>query len=73
MSAPRLASVAVLFDFDRRPDPLALRRRGNHAVYRPESNPCPGCGRTHWQVGRTMAECAVCETALPIADHGRKH
>lgn len=30
-------------------------------------NHCPGCGRTHWHIGRSMAECAFCETALPLA------
>lgn len=42
--------------------------RGYHAVYREhEVNHCPGCGRTHWFVGRLSAECAFCSTALPIA------
>jgi len=41
--------------------------RGYHVVYREqEVNHCPGCGRTHWYVGRTMAECAFCATALPL-------
>jgi hypothetical protein len=41
--------------------------RGYHVVYREhEANHCPGCGRTHWYVGRTMAECAFCSTALPL-------
>ena len=41
--------------------------RGYHVVYREhESNHCPGCSRTHWYVGRTMAECAFCATALPL-------
>ncbi|MCJ8191360.1 hypothetical protein [Sphingomicrobium aestuariivivum] len=41
--------------------------RGYHAVYREaEVNHCPGCGRTHWLVGRTSAECAFCATALPL-------
>jgi hypothetical protein len=41
--------------------------RGYHVVYREqEVNHCPGCGRTHWYVGRTMAECAFCSTALPL-------
>jgi hypothetical protein len=41
--------------------------RGYHVVYREhEANHCPGCGRTHWYVGRTMAECAFCGTALPL-------
>lgn len=34
-----------------------------------EPNHCPGCGRSQWLVGRTVAECAYCETALPL-DHG---
>jgi CDGSH-type Zn-finger protein len=33
-----------------------------------ESNHCPGCGGTHWLVGRTSAECARCDTALPLAE-----
>lgn len=41
--------------------------RGYHIVYRDhEANYCPGCGRTHWYIGRTMAECAFCATALPL-------
>lgn len=31
-----------------------------------EPNRCPGCGRRHWFVGRVTAECAFCETALPL-------
>lgn len=31
-----------------------------------EKNYCPGCNGTHWHVGRSMAECAQCETALPL-------
>ena len=42
--------------------------RGYHAVYREhEVNHCPGCGRTHWYVGRVSAECGFCSTALPLA------
>ena len=42
--------------------------RGYHAVYREQQiNHCPGCGRTHWIIGRTSAECAFCATALPLA------
>lgn len=33
-----------------------------------ESNHCPGCGGTHWLVGRSSAECARCDTALPLAE-----
>ena len=43
--------------------------RGYHAVYREhEVNHCPGCGRTHWIIGRMSAECAFCATALPLAE-----
>jgi hypothetical protein len=46
-------------------------RRGYHAIYRPrQCNHCPGCGRSQWIVGRLLAECAFCATALPLADGG---
>ncbi len=42
-------------------------QRGYHIFYRDDAtNHCPGCGRTHWYVGRMMAECAFCGTALPL-------
>jgi hypothetical protein len=45
--------------------------RGFHAVYRfGEVNHCPGCGRTHWYVGRLSAECGFCATALALAETG---
>ncbi len=43
--------------------------RGYHAVYREGAvNHCPGCGRTHWIIGRLSAECAFCTTALPLQE-----
>ncbi len=43
------------------------QERGYHIVYREhQSNHCPGCGHSHWYVGRTLAECAFCQTALPL-------
>ena len=46
-----------------------LLERGYHVVYREhEVNHCPGCGRTHWIIGRVSAECAFCTTALPLAE-----
>ena len=43
------------------------QERGYHIVYREhETNHCPGCGRTHWYIGRMLAECAFCQTALPL-------
>lgn len=42
-------------------------QRGYHIFYRDaETNHCPGCGRTQWYIGRVMAECAFCATALPL-------
>ena len=50
-----------------RRDPFNPSARGYHAVYRDgEINHCPGCGRTHWLIGRMLAECAFCTTALPL-------
>ena len=44
-------------------------RRGYHVVYRGgEVNRCPGCGRSHWHVGRLSAECGFCGTALPLME-----
>jgi hypothetical protein len=43
--------------------------RGYHVVYREkEVNHCPGCGRSHWYVGRVSAECCFCATALPLIE-----
>lgn len=43
-------------------------RRGYRVVYRQhETNHCPGCGRSHWYLGRFSAECGFCATALPFA------
>jgi len=48
-------------------------KRGYHAVYRENQvNYCPGCGRTHWFVGRSLAECGFCSTALPLAESFRQ-
>ena len=45
--------------------------RGYCVVYRENQvNHCPGCGRTHWYVGRVSAECGFCATALPLAETG---
>lgn len=79
---PKLALVSVLIA----PDPLARPvprpvpptavpvlpgERGYGAVYRPgEEHRCPGCHQRQWIVGRLMAECAFCATALPIVSDG---
>jgi len=41
--------------------------RGYHVAYRADQvNHCPGCGRSHWYIGRLSAECGFCGTALPL-------
>lgn len=53
--------------FEARGVPSRPHERGYHVVYRDhEVNRCPGCGRSHWLIGRLMAECAFCATALPL-------
>lgn len=49
-----------------------LTQRGHHIVYRANaSNHCPGCGRSHWYIGRVSAECGFCGTAIPLAEAAR--
>lgn len=61
-----MTHVPTLAELKMAHDPMG---RGYHAVYREnEVNHCPGCGRTHWLVGRLSAECAFCSTALPLAE-----
>lgn len=60
-------SIVNVRDFD-------PTKRGYYAVYREdEVNHCPGCGRTHWHVGRSLAEWGFCETALPLMESYRRH
>lgn len=55
--------------FDRRGEAFNPAARGYHAVYRHNAvNHCPGCGRSHWLIGRMLAECGFCATALPLSD-----
>lgn len=50
-----------------------LAKRGHHIVYRANtSNHCPGCGRSHWYIGRVSAECGFCGTAIPLAEARRE-
>ena len=47
-----------------------LKERGYSQLFHAQAtNLCPGCGRSHWFVGRTTAECAFCATALPLAEN----
>ena len=47
----------------------SLSQRGHHIVYRANAdNHCPGCGRSHWYIGRVSAECGFCGTAVPLAE-----
>ena len=59
-----MSNFPTLGDLGLKHDPAV---RGYHAVSREhEVNHCPGCGRTHWLIGRMSAECAFCTTALPL-------
>ena len=59
----------MLSTSEARRTPFNPNARGYHAVYRhDEVNHCPGCGRTHWLIGRVSAECAFCSTALPLME-----
>jgi hypothetical protein len=61
--------MKMLNPIESRRDPFDPAVRGYHAVYREnEVNHCPGCGRTHWYLGRMLAECAFCGTALPLQE-----
>lgn len=63
--------LVSIFSKDGRAFPHDPSQRGYHMVYRhDEVNRCPGCGRSHWYIGRLLAECGFCATALPLADPG---
>lgn len=65
-------SDVLLFDRASPTFAAALAKRGHHIVYRAnEANHCPGCGRSHWYVGRMSAECGFCGTAVPLAETSR--
>jgi hypothetical protein len=50
---------------------LEVAAQGYSPIYRNnEVNHCPGCGRSHWFVGRITAECAYCATALALQHTG---
>lgn len=54
-----------MYDFRIRRAPIGTRT--SYRLHEP--NACPGCGQSHWMVGRLTAECAFCGTALPL-HHG---
>lgn len=46
---------------------VMVQSRGYAPKYKNgEVNSCPGCGRSHWHIGRMMAECGFCATAIPL-------
>lgn len=61
--------TSAIFRLDGESFPHCPTIRGYSIVYREnEVNFCPGCGRSHWYIGRLLAECAWCGTAVPLAD-----
>lgn len=62
----------LLFERESPSFAAGLAQRGHHIVYRANaSNHCPGCGRSHWYIGRVSAECGFCGTAIPLAEARR--
>ena len=48
---------------------MNLGSRPYAILYRHDvTNYCPGCGHTHWFVGRQVAECAFCTVVLPLRE-----
>lgn len=47
---------------------------GTEPRYRPylsrTTNTCPDCGGQQWHVGRVSAQCAICDSPLPLANPG---
>jgi PilZ domain len=63
--------MSAVLVYERAPESFAtgLAKRGHHIVYRANAeNHCPGCGRSHWYIGRVSAECGFCGTAVPLAE-----
>jgi len=56
-------------------EPVAFPRRGGFVVgFHPDTvNYCPACSRSHWLVGRLSAQCAFCDTALPIVARAKAY
>ena len=66
-----MQSIPDVQVYDRAPASFAhgLAQRGHHIIYRANAeNHCPGCGRSHWHIGRITAECGFCGTAVPLAE-----
>jgi ribosomal protein S27E len=51
--------------------PANPAQRGYFVRYRGAETRCPGCSRSQWLVGRIMAECAFCGTALDLPESER--
>ena len=66
MLVPILARLSRKGARDQAADPSV---RGYHIAWRENQvNHCPGCGRSHWYIGRLSAECGFCGTALPLIE-----
>lgn len=60
----------LIAHMDRPTSAFPLNEGGRPLYHRGETNRCPGCGRSHWYIGRITAECGFCATALILADGG---
>lgn len=62
-----LVAGTIMSDQRDRRGIVVARARGSFTTYRAgKVNHCPGCSGNHWIVGRQSAECADCETVLPL-------
>ena len=46
-----------------------LYERANPGLPYQSGDRCYACGRKHWLIGRSTAECAFCGTTVPLAEH----
>lgn len=63
-----IGPLARALEVPRQPAIAINRQRGTAQLFHDgETNRCPACGRSHWWMGRSTAECAFCAAAIPLA------
>lgn len=49
-------------------NPLSNLGRAALPLYHADTiNHCSSCGHSHWHIGRSTAQCAFCDNAIPLA------
>lgn len=54
-------------DFMKSQQIFASQRVAIPLYYADTVNHCTSCGHTHWHIGRSTAQCAFCDDAIPLA------